>query len=96
MMCAIVYPIEIAEKVLSTWKEFMLSSPDEISSQALFWAIPDIEDFPEEARGKHVIAITAMYVGNPDEGEKAFEELRSIDTPVIDLSGKIPYTTVHV
>lgn len=95
MMCAIMYPIEIAEKVLSTWKEFMISSPDEISSQALFWAIPDIDDFPEDARGKHVIAITAMYAGDPDEGEKAFQELREIDSPVIDLSGKIPYTAAQ-
>lgn len=95
MMCVVMYPIEIAEKVLSTWKDFMISSPDEISSQALFWAIPDIEDFPEEARGKHVVALTAMYVGDPDEGEKAFEDLRNIDTPVIDLSGKIPYTIAN-
>jgi len=95
MMCAIMYPIDIAEKVLSAWKEFIISSPDEISSQALFWAIPDIEDFPEQARGKHVISITAMYVGDPDEGEKAFREMRNIDTPVIDLSGKIPFTVAN-
>jgi len=95
MMCAVMYAIENAEKVLSTWMNFMTSSPDEISSQALFWAIPDIEDFPEDARGKHVIAITAMYVGDSDEGEKAFEKIRNIDTPVIDLSGKIPYTAAQ-
>ena len=95
MMCAVMYPIDIAERVLATWKDFMISSPDEISSQLLFWAIPDIDAFPEEARGKHVIAISAMYVGDPDEGEKAFRELREIDTPVIDLSGKIPYTVAN-
>lgn len=95
MMCAIMYPIEIAEKVLSTWKEFMISSPDEISAQALFWTIPNIDAFPEEARGRQVIAITSMYVGDPDEGEKAFHELRTIDTPVIDMSGKIPYTVAN-
>ncbi|PWN07200.1 FAD-binding oxidoreductase [Rhodohalobacter mucosus] len=95
MMCAIMYPVEIAERVLSTWKEFMISSSDEISAQALFWAIPDIEDFPEQARGKHVISITAMYAGDPDEGEKAFQQLRNIDEPVIDLSGKIPYAVAN-
>jgi FAD/FMN-containing dehydrogenase len=95
MMCAIMYPVEVAEKVLSTWKEFMLASPDEISAQLLFWTIPDIDAFPEEARGKQVVAITAMYVGDPDDGEKAFEELRNIDSPVIDLSGKIPYTVAN-
>lgn len=95
MMCAIMYPIEIAENVLSTWKDFMISSPDEISSQALFWTIPNIDDFPEATRSKQVIAITAMYVGDPDEGEEAFHELRTIDTPLIDLSGKIPYTVAN-
>lgn len=95
MMCAVMYPADIAEKVLSTWKKFMMSSPDEISSQALFWALPDTDDFPDGARGKHVIAITAMYAGDPDEGEKAFQELRKIDTPVLDLSGKIPYAVAQ-
>lgn len=95
MMCAVMYPIKIAEKVLSTWKDYMMSSPDEISSQALFWAIPDIEDFPEEARGRHVVIISAMYAGDPDEGEEAFQELRNIDTPLVDLSGKIPFTVAQ-
>ncbi|GAA5520848.1 FAD-binding oxidoreductase [Aliifodinibius salicampi] len=95
MMCAVMYPVEIAKTVLSTWKDFMIASPDEISSQLLFWALPDTDDFPDEARGKHVIAITAMYVGDPDEGEKAFRELREINTPVLDLSGKIPYSVAQ-
>lgn len=95
MMCAVMYPIERAENVLSTWKEFMIASPDEISAQLLFWTIPDIEAFPIEARGKQVVAITAMYVGDPDEGEKALQKLREIDTPLLDLSGKIPYTVAN-
>lgn len=95
MMCAIMYPIEIAENVLIRWKEFMIASPDEISAQALFWTTPNIDDFPEEARDKQVVAITAMYVGDPDKGEKAFQKLREIDTPVLDLSGKIPYTVAN-
>jgi len=95
MMCAVMYPIEIADKVLSAWKDFMVTSPDEISSQALFWALPDSDDFPKEARGKHVIAISAMYAGDSKEGEKKLQELREIDTPVIDLSGQIPYTVAQ-
>jgi len=95
MMCAVMYPIEIADKVLSAWKDFMVTSPDEISSQALFWALPDSDDFPKEARGKHVIAISAMYAGDSNEGEKKLQELREIDTPVIDLSGQIPYTVAQ-
>ncbi|NBC02622.1 MAG: FAD-binding protein [Bacteroidetes bacterium] len=95
MMCAIMYPIEIAENVLSTWKDFMIASPDEISAQLLFWTIPDIDAFPEEARGQQVVTITAMHIGDPDQGEKAFQDLREIDTPVLDLSDKIPYTVAN-
>lgn len=95
MMCAIMYPIDIAEKVVSTWKDFIMASPDEISAQLLFWTIPDIDAFPAEARGKQVVAISAMHIGDLDEGEKALQELRNIDTPVLDLSGKIPYTVAN-
>ena len=95
MMCAVMYPIEIADKVLSEWKEFITTSSDEISSQLLFWSIPDSDDFPDAARGKPVITISAMYAGDPHEGEKAFQEIRNIGQPLLDLSGTMPYAVVN-
>jgi FAD/FMN-containing dehydrogenase len=95
MFCLPMYPMEIADEVLSAWRDFMVSSPDEISSEALFWSIPDVDDFPEEARGKSVIGIPAMYSGDPDEGQRVLQPLREIGEPVIDLSGQYPFAVVQ-
>lgn len=95
MLCATMYPLDTSEKVLPKWHEFVVSAPDEVSSQAYFWAIPEMEPFPEEVQGENVIIITAMYSGDPNEGEKILYPLREIAEPVIDLSGQLPYTAVQ-
>jgi FAD/FMN-containing dehydrogenase len=95
MFCLPMYPMEMAHEVLSVWRDFMVSSPDEVSSEALFWSIPDVEDFPEEARGKSIVGIPAMYSGDPDEGQRVLQPLREIGEPVIDLSGQYPFAVVQ-
>jgi len=89
------YPIEKAEKVLTFWRSFMESSSDEVSSHALLWTIPDVEIFPEETRGKHVVAIPALYSGDPDEGQRVLQSLREIDEMVLDMSGQLPFEAVQ-
>ena len=66
--------------------------PDEISSLAFFWTVPDMEGFPAEIRGAPVFLYAAMYAGPADEGEVALAPLRAIGKPVLDLSGRGPYT----
>lgn len=95
MFCMPMYPIEKAEEVLTTWRDFVVSSPDEVSSHALLWTIPDVEDFPEEARGKDIVALPALYAGDPEEGQKMLQPLREIDEPVLDLSGQLPFVAVQ-
>jgi FAD/FMN-containing dehydrogenase len=95
MFCMPMYPIEKAEKVLTSWRDFVVSSPDEVSSHALLWTIPDVEDFPEEARGKDIVAVPALYAGDPEKGQRMLQFLRDIDEPVLDLSGQLPFEAVQ-
>ncbi len=95
MFCLPMYPMEMAEKVLSVWRDFMVSSPDEVSSEALLWSIPDVEAFPEEARGKRIVGLPAMYSGDPEKGQRVLQPLREIGEPVIDMSGQYPFAAVQ-
>lgn len=95
MFSAPMYPIEKADKVLSAWRDFMVSSPDEVSSHAILWTIPDIEDFPEDARGTDIVAVPALYAGDADEGQQVLQPLREITEPVLDLSGQYPFSAVQ-
>jgi FAD/FMN-containing dehydrogenase len=94
-LCAPFYPAESAKEILPVWKDFMASSPDEISSNANFWTIPPAPGFPEELHGRRVFIIIAVYSGSVEEGEKLMKPLREIGTPLIDLSGPIPWTALQ-
>ncbi len=95
MFCMPMYPIEKASKVLSAWRDFVVSSPDEVSSHALLWTVPDIEIFPEEARGRDIVAVPALYTGDPDKGQRVLQPLLDIDDVLLDLSGQLPFTAVQ-
>ena len=94
-LAAPMYPLEDAPQVLRAWREYMDAAPDEISSNAVFWGIPAVDAFPAEVHNKPVVIVAALHCGPAEEGERALLPLRSLATPVLDLSGTLPYTAVQ-
>ena len=86
-----IYALEDGDEVARGWRDFMAAAPDEVSSQLLFWGIPAIDAFPAELHGKPVIIPTALYSGDPGEGERILQPLRSLAMPIADLSGTLSY-----
>lgn len=95
MLAATMYPVEDAEQVLSGWRDYMKSSPDELSSVAIFWSVPSYPNFPAEIHGKRVFITAALYCGPADAGEQVVKPLRELASPVLDMSGQMPYTVVQ-
>ncbi len=93
--CAPFYPAEEADKILPFWREFMDNSPDEVSSNASFWTIPAVPDFPEQIHGKRFLGLFTAYCGSPEEGEKILKPLRTLSTPLVDLSSTMPWTMLQ-
>lgn len=89
------YAMVDAPKVLRAYRDFVRSTPDEIASEAAFWSVPPDEHFPEELRGMPVMIIPAVYSGDPGDGERLLQPLREIAEPVMDLSGRMPYTALQ-
>jgi len=89
------YPAEEAKEILPVWRDFMESSPDEISGSAMFWTIPPAPDFPEETHGRRVLILATVHCGSLDEGEKLMKPLREISMPLVDLSTPIPWTMLQ-
>ena len=95
MMAACLYPRSEAEKAMRFWIDFTRDLPDEITSDCIHWAIPEHPAFPPELQGQRVTGLASMYFGPPQEGEKLLQPLREVATPLLDLSGIIPYTAVN-
>ena len=68
-------------------------APEEISSLAVFWSVP--EGFPEEIQGAPIVILAAVYAGPAEEGEAALQPLRAFGTPVVDLSGSMPFVSIQ-
>lgn len=94
-LCAPFYPAEMAKEILPVWKRFMDSSPDELSSTALFWTIPPAPDFPVETHGRRVLILAAVHCGSLEDGEKLLRPLQELGTPLVDLSMPIPWTILQ-
>jgi FAD/FMN-containing dehydrogenase len=95
MLCVVAYPLGASPLVLRSWRDFMASAPDEFSSQAYLWSIPDHEAFPAAARGNPAVILAGVYAGPADEGEKFVRPLRELGPVLADLSQKCPYTAAQ-
>ncbi len=95
MFAGTMYPFEHAAQVIADWRDFMEAAPEEISSQAVIWSVPAVDGFPAGTHGRPIVAIVALHCGDPADGEQALQPLRELSEPLIDLSGRQPYTDVQ-
>ena len=92
---AVMYPMEEAGELLPVWRDFMEAAPEEITSQAILWTVPEHDAFTEEVRGHDVFVTGPLYAGEPEEGDRSLRPLRELSEPVLDMSGIAPYTFVQ-
>jgi hypothetical protein len=81
--------------VLAAWRDFMTTAPEEVSSSGIIWSVPAVEGFPEALHGAPIVVPMAVYAGPADEGERVLQPLRELGTPLLDLSGLLPYTALQ-
>jgi FAD/FMN-containing dehydrogenase len=78
----IMYPIDQAKKALQFFREFSMSTPEELTMMAGFLSLPD---------GTPVIALAAGWMGDIEEGKKVIQPLQEFGAPVANMIGEIPY-----
>lgn len=77
------------------FRDYYATAPDEVAPLAFCGIIPDAPHFPTEIHGTPFIAFGACYAGPAEDGEHVVQPLRSFGTPLIDMSGRMPYTDVQ-
>ncbi|MBX0325595.1 FAD-binding protein [Halomicroarcula sp. F13] len=95
MFAGVMYPLATAREVVPAWRDFMADAPEEVSSELVFWSVPAVPDFPEETHGEPIVTVAAMHCGPAEEGERILWPLRDLAKPLIDLSGRMPFTQVQ-
>ena len=91
----VLYPRADAEEVLRGYRQYTQDVADEMSSFAICGTVPEMEDYPEEIWGERFVLLMGCAACEPDEGEDLVRPLRELGRPLLDMSGRMPYTDMQ-
>ncbi|HEU5431445.1 MAG TPA: FAD-binding oxidoreductase, partial [Thermomicrobiales bacterium] len=93
MLCAVMYALDDGPAVLRRWRDYIATTPDEFTPLAVFWSVP--EGFPPGLVGRPIVILAGVSAGPVDAGERIAQPLRELATPVLDMSGPMPYAAIQ-
>jgi FAD/FMN-containing dehydrogenase len=93
MLCAPMYALVDGPAVLRRWRDYITTTPDEFTPLAVFWSVP--EGFPPELVDRPIVILAGVYAGPVEDGERIAQPLRELATPLMDLSGPMPFAAIQ-
>jgi FAD/FMN-containing dehydrogenase len=88
----IVFPFHQAKQVLTQYRKFIESAPEELNVWLILRKAPPLPFLPEAVHGKEVVVLAIFYAGDIAEGEKLIEPLRHFGDACGEHVGAQPYT----
>lgn len=82
----VLYPFEHARSVLRSYADYSRAAPDEVDADLILLTSPE---------GKRVVAISASYIGDPKDGERILQPLRTFGPVLADQLGLVAYTSLQ-
>ncbi len=83
---AIVYPLSQTKELLKFYREYVETTPDELTTMVGITTSP---------KGDPVISVAVCYAGSIEKGEQILGPLREFGQPLVDQIGPMPYTQVQ-
>ena len=87
----IVFPFAQARQVLTQYREFVKSAPEELNAWVVLRQAPPLPFLPTEVHGKLVVVLAVFYGGNTADGERLIEPLRRFGNAHGEHIGALPY-----
>jgi FAD/FMN-containing dehydrogenase len=89
------YPMACARDVLQQWREWVVTTPDEVTSEIVLWTMPAAPDLPPAVHDQAAIIAAGVYAGAPDKGAQVLQPLREFGTPLGEITGALPFRVVQ-
>ena len=89
----ILHPAARAREVLSFYRDYIATAPDELMTIVLLRMAPPAPFLPESIHGQPVVIIAVCCAGPVEEGERAVAPLRRFGEPLVDLIRPTPYAS---
>jgi FAD/FMN-containing dehydrogenase len=87
----IVFPFNQAKQILTKYRQFVNSAPEELNVWAVLRKAPPLPFLPETVHGREVIILPIFYSGAVAEAEKLIAPLRAFGTALGEHIGAQPY-----
>jgi FAD/FMN-containing dehydrogenase len=87
----IVFPFNQAKQILTKYRQFVNSAPEELNVWVVLRKAPPLPFLPETAHGKEVVILPIFYSGAVAETEKLIASLRAFGTALGEHIGAQPY-----
>jgi FAD/FMN-containing dehydrogenase len=87
---ALLFPAEVGVEGVRAYRDWTAGLSEDVTSILRFLRPPDIPDVPEPLRGKELLVIDAVCIGDQAAGEAAIASLREIGEPILDSFAQIP------
>jgi FAD binding domain/Berberine and berberine like len=85
----LIFPVERAADVLSAWREWVDTVPDEVTSLGRFLNVPPLPDVPEPLRGRRLVVVEAAMMMDEAQAGELLQPLRALG-PEIDTFRTMP------
>jgi len=83
------WPVEDAARVYKAWRDWTETAPDEVTSMARMIQFPPLPEVPEPLQGRHMMVISAAFIGSGEAGAALLQPLRELE-PEMDMFGPMP------
>ena len=87
----IVFPFSQARQILTRYRQFINSAPEELNVWVVLRQAPPLPFLPENVHGKEVVVLPIFYCGAVAEGEKLIAPLRAFGDVLGEHIGAQPY-----
>jgi FAD/FMN-containing dehydrogenase len=85
----LLWPVEDAARVYKAWRDWTETAPDEVTSMARMIKFPPFPDVPEPLQGRHMMVVSAAFLGSAEAGAELLQPLRELG-PEMDMFGPMP------
>jgi FAD/FMN-containing dehydrogenase len=90
-VAAVFYPMAEAKSVMQKWRDWVVTTPPEVSSAFISWTGPETEHLPPPVHGKSFVLVGTVYAGPVEEGEQALEVTRHMGNPLAEIFAPLPF-----
>jgi FAD/FMN-containing dehydrogenase len=83
-------------EVIAGFVKLAEQAPEELSAIAMVMPLPPLPIIPVEAHGKLAFVAMMAYAGAPEDAQKALAPFRALATPLADMVGVAPYSSLYM